>query len=186
MSCEQDAHLFEIFFYVGRLLERTKQVPSPVMASVQRNRSQRARRKTPVAAAVAELRSMTLCNIHYATQTARERSSLKQGSYGSEYGTQQATHYCVRLARDPRIKTCPYTVRSGGLLGKGKLIISKCPALVPGKTTVKDSTTQTVTRTESVLKDRAPVRCYPTEFKRPQVCNVRYQQCSHYRVSITG
>lgn len=117
-GCEPDLHVLETAQYADKLLEETRHVPNPVMVPVYRNRFKEGLRTALILATSAKQRSRSPRNTRCVLLSSREKSLAKQESYGSNYGVQKAASCWMWLARNHRMKTCLYTVRSGELAQK--------------------------------------------------------------------
>lgn len=166
---ELNAYFMEITKYADTLLIQTRQVPCYVMDTVQRNRFQKGRQTHSVMAAVAEQRCDSEKIIFYITQHLRKSFLFKQGKYGNDYRTQQATHGQVCLAKNYQLVTYRFTVRSGKLAQKRKKIISGCSGLVHEVAAVKECTAQAATRTGSVIRGTTTFQEYSTEVRGQHV-----------------
>lgn len=138
-GCEPDAHLSKIAQYTDTLLEQTRKVPGLVTARLQKSRFQKGCRATPIVAAVAKQRPVYSRYIRYVTQTPKERSSPKQGSYGNNWEPNQQRVVMCAWQKTTKLRRAHILSVLESSLRKEKLATSKWPALDLEKTAVEAS-----------------------------------------------
>lgn len=114
-GCGQDAHLLKIAQYAGTLLEKRRQVSSPVASQNSRSRFNKDEQTSQVAATVGETqRQVSRSNI-YSGRKQGDSSPLKNWNYNSDGKNQREMHCRLCLAQNHVNLSCPFTVRSSRL-----------------------------------------------------------------------